>query len=144
MQREKLRGRAGRRAWNYEKRLDEGKRSGLARECRLEMRERNRRGEVRSAWEIERKEFFEERNMRIEEVEDRMGEESEWFNDLMKKDKEKQEEERWEKIRESRYNRWYKEVKEKGIPEYLRKEWEESRWRRVARYRLGNEMREGR
>jgi len=30
-----------------------------------------------------------------------------------------------------------------GIPEYLEKGWGENRWRRVARFRLGNEMREG-
>lgn len=28
-----LRGRAGMRAWNYEKKLEEGKEGGLAREC---------------------------------------------------------------------------------------------------------------
>jgi len=32
-------------------------------------------------------------------------------------------------------------VKTVGIPEYLKRGWGESRWRRVMRYRLGNEMR---
>jgi len=32
-------------------------------------------------------------------------------------------------------------VKIVGIPEYLKKGWGESRWRRVIRYKLGNEMR---
>jgi len=59
------------------------------------------------------------------------------------KDKEKQRKERWGKIRESRYSKWYGKVKGKGIPEYLKKDWGESRWQRVARFRLGNEVKEG-
>lgn len=35
-------------------------------------------------------------------------------------------------------------MKERRVSEYLRKRWGESKWRRVVRYRLGNEMREGR
>lgn len=34
-------------------------------------------------------------------------------------------------------------MKEEGVSEYLRKGWGESRWKRVSRFRLGNEMREG-
>jgi len=41
-----------------------------------------------------------------------------------------------------RYNKWYKEVKDRGIPGYLKKGWGESRWSRVARFRLGNEVKE--
>jgi len=70
--------------------------------------------------------------------------EEDWFNKIMEKDKEAQRTERWGKINKSQYNKWYKEVKGKGIPKYLRKGWGESRWRRVARFRLGNEVREGR
>jgi len=33
-------------------------------------------------------------------------------------------------------------VKKTGVPEYLKKSWGESRWRRVVRFRLGCEMRE--
>lgn len=29
-----------------------------------------------------------------------------------------------------------------GIPEYLKKGWGESRWRRIVRFRLGNEIKE--
>jgi len=36
---------------------------------------------------------------------------------------EKQRVERWRRIRKSNYNKWYKEVKGKGIPEYLKKGW---------------------
>jgi hypothetical protein len=50
------------------------------------------------------------------------------------KEKEWQRGERWERIRRSRYNNWYKEVKGEGIPGYLKKGWGESRWKRVARF----------
>lgn len=33
-------------------------------------------------------------------------------------------------------------IKGEGIPGYLKKRWGESRWKRVARFRLKNEMRE--
>lgn len=45
----------------------------------------------------------------------------------MGREKEKQREERWERIRESKYNKLYKEVKEGGILEYLKKGWGKSR-----------------
>lgn len=32
-------------------------------------------------------------------------------------------------------------MKGEGVPRYLKKGWRESRWQRVARFRLGNEMR---
>jgi len=35
-------------------------------------------------------------------------------------------------------------VKGEGVPGYLKKGWGKSRWRRVARFRLGREMRGGR
>jgi len=45
--------------------------------------------------------------------------------------------ERREKIDTSKYNRWYKYVNGEGVPEYLKKGWGESRWKGVARFRLG-------
>ncbi|KYN10179.1 hypothetical protein ALC57_17696, partial [Trachymyrmex cornetzi] len=66
------------------------------------------------------------------------------FEDLLERDRIVQKEERWEKIRESRFNRWYGWVKGKGVPVYLGKGWGKGRWRRVARFRLGNEVRDGR
>lgn len=63
---------------------------------------------------------------------------------LIWEDKERQRKERWEKIRISGYNKWYGRIKEEGIPRYLKKGWGENRWRRIARYRLGNEVRESR
>jgi hypothetical protein len=44
LQRDKLRGRAGRRAWGFEERLAEGRGSELARKCWEEIRERAKRG----------------------------------------------------------------------------------------------------
>lgn len=35
-------------------------------------------------------------------------------------------------------------MKTEEIPAYFKKGWEESRWKRMVRFRLGNEMREGR
>ncbi|XP_067217103.1 LINE-1 retrotransposable element ORF2 protein [Linepithema humile] len=144
LQREKLRGRAGRRAWRFEKRLDEGRGSEIARECREEMKERFKEGRVRSEWEEERRKFLEEREISIEEVEKKKEKGEARYEELERRDKEKQRKERREKISESRFSRWYKEVKGEGIPDYLKKGWGESRWKRVARFRLGNEVREGR
>lgn len=44
LQREKLRGRKGRRAWGYERRLKEGKGNELARYCLKEIKRRARKG----------------------------------------------------------------------------------------------------
>jgi len=140
IKRYKLRERAGRRAWGFEKRLEEGKGSELTRLCWEEMRERCRKGKVGSDWEEERGKFFMERGMEVREVERRRTEGELWFGELIIKDKEKQREEREQKIRESRYCRWYGVIKTDGVPEYLKKGWGESKWKRMMRYRLGNEM----
>jgi len=50
LQREKLRCRAARRAWGYEKRLEEEKGNGLGRECRGEIKKRFEKGKVISEW----------------------------------------------------------------------------------------------
>lgn len=34
-------------------------------------------------------------------------------------------------------------MKGEGVPGYLKKDWGENRWRRVMRFRLGSEVREG-
>lgn len=49
--------------------------------------------------------------------------------------------ERWAKINNSEYNKWYKKIKGMRIPGYLKKGWGESRWRRAARFRLGKDER---
>lgn len=74
LQREKLRGRAGKRAWAFENRLREGKGSSLARRCWEKMKERTRQGKASSDWENERKMFFEDRELELEEVKRRREE----------------------------------------------------------------------
>jgi len=59
LQREKLCIRAGRRAWEYERRVGEGKGSEIARKCWKERRKRTKKGKRLSEWEKERMEFFE-------------------------------------------------------------------------------------
>jgi len=93
---------------------------------------------VESGWEEERRKLFEERGWNIREMEKSREEGHVWFGVLIKADREIQRLERWQKIRESRYNTWFREIKEEGIPEYLRKGWRESRCRRMIRFRLGN------
>ncbi|EZA52129.1 hypothetical protein X777_09154 [Ooceraea biroi] len=65
---QRLKGRAGMRAWNYEK-LEEGEGGELARECWKEMKEKAKEGRVLKGWETERKEFMEEKGWKIEEIE---------------------------------------------------------------------------
>ncbi|KYN13712.1 hypothetical protein ALC57_14114 [Trachymyrmex cornetzi] len=105
LQRDKLRIKAG-RAWNFEKRMREGK--------------------------GRRQEFFRERGRDAGEIR-KWGQRKEEFIELEKVDKEKQREERWEKIRSSRFNRWYERVKEERISGYLKKSWAENRWKRMAK-----------
>jgi len=74
-QREKLRGRAGRRVWGFERRLEGGGGSELARLCWEEIKERaGKRGN--SSWEEGRRKFLNDRGMWVEGVGDR-GEEEE-------------------------------------------------------------------
>lgn len=115
----------------------------IKKRCLEEIKERERRGVVRSKWKEGRREFFEERGIRILEMEEGRKAGSEWFKKLEERDKGKQKRGRWERIGKSRYNRWYKVIMGEEVPEYLRKKWGESRWRRVVRFRLGNEIREG-
>lgn len=144
MQRNKLRGRAARRAWNFEKRLEEGKGGELARKCLEEVRRREGREGRTSEWEKERIEFIIGRGVEIGKWNEGVREEMPEYDIILEKDIEVQKEERRIRIEESKYNRWYKRIRGKGIPEYLRKGWAEVRWRRIARFRLGCEMGESR
>ena len=63
------------------------------------------------------------------------------YDKIEREDKKRQEEERWSKLIESKYNECYREIKSEGLPKYLTKGWGENRWRRIARFRLGNEVR---
>ncbi|XP_046145802.1 uncharacterized protein LOC123989168 [Osmia bicornis bicornis] len=111
LQRELLAGRAGMRAWGYERKLSEGEGGCLARKCWMEIRERAKKGRALEGWEEERRKFYERKGWSIEEVEDMREEGRLRGEELIRKEKGIQEEERWERIRESRYNRWYKIVK---------------------------------
>jgi len=124
--------------------MAEGKGSEVARRCWEEMRRRVRAGKVLSDWEKERKGFFAERGVELVAMEEERERGVFEFQTLEERDRALQREERWEKIRESKFNRWYGRVKGEGIPGYLKKGWAESRWSRVARYRLGEGVREGR
>ena len=41
--------------------------------------------------------------------------------EIVDRDRRRQEEQRWGMIRESRYNRWYGAVKGEGVPGYLKR-----------------------
>lgn len=66
------------------------------------------------------------------------------MDELESREKKRQKKERWKRTKSERFSRWYGRVKGKGILKYLEKGWGESRWKRVTRFRLRNEMREGR
>lgn len=51
---------------------------------------------------------------------------------------------RWKSIERLKYNDWYKKIKGEKVPGYLKKGWGKDRWQMLTRYRLGNEMRDGR
>lgn len=95
----------------------------------------------RSAWERGWEECRKKGRRRGEAEQEQEGE---GYGRTEAEDREEQERERWERIRGSRFNGWYKEVVATGVPGYLKRGWGEERYRRVARFRLGNEMREGR
>lgn len=72
-------------------------------------------------WEKERREFMGERGWRIEEVE-RLREVRKLRGEkLYEKEKRRQSEERWKKIRMTKFNSWYGRVKEEAIQGYLKK-----------------------
>nr|XP_012219031.1 PREDICTED: DNA ligase 1-like [Linepithema humile] len=109
LKREKLRGRAGKRAWDFErrkrdwkKRLEKGKKSALAKRCWGEMMERVGKGKAKSEWEGERRKFFEEKGIESEEAKERREKGDLEYGKIRKKDREMQEKEREEKIRGSR------------------------------------------
>jgi len=87
LQRGKLRERTGRRAWNFEKKLEEERGGIIARRCWEEMRERERRGRERSDWEKEIERFWEERGTSIREVEEKreQGNDGFWETEGRKK-----------------------------------------------------------
>lgn len=143
-QREKLRGMTAKRAWGMERRLEMRNGSRPTRDCWWEIKERALGIGKLSEWEEKRKNFYRKSEIiEDEKRENREERELEW-QELAKKETELQKEETWKKINNSRYNIWYKWIKGEGVPSYLKKGWGESRWQRVAIFRLGYEMKEGR
>jgi len=141
IKKDKFRLGAGKRAVRFEMKMDEGRGGMLARKCWEEVKKRINEGKELSSWEEKRKNFLEDRGKELKEMEERRRRGEEVYDGWEQRDRELQKEERWERIRGARYNRWYGELREEGIPAYLRKGWGESRWRRVMRFRLNNEMR---
>ncbi|XP_071642133.1 uncharacterized protein [Temnothorax longispinosus] len=137
LEREKMGARASKRAWKFERKLEEGRGGKIAKKCLEEMKERWKKERIIGRWEQERKDYWE--GIGVEKG----GEEGLTEEAIEHKEKAKQRQERMGKIMESKYNRWYKRIRKDGIPEYLKKGWEEARWNRIARFRLGNEIREG-
>jgi len=112
LQRDKLSIRAGRRAWEYERRLRMGKGSEIARKCWEELRRRSGRGKMKSGWEGERWEYFEKKGIGWGEVEKKLEEVEEgvvwcgkWEVEDRNRQREREREERCEAIKISRYNR---------------------------------------
>ncbi|XP_076659971.1 uncharacterized protein LOC143363245 [Halictus rubicundus] len=91
------------------------------------VRGRGRRGGEVDGWEKERRRFWEERGWSAEEAEVMMEEKIEVVSgEIVKRERRRQQEERWEKIRRAIYNEWYGRFKGEGIPGYMRKGWGES------------------
>lgn len=129
-QRDMLKGKAEQRARNFEERqtLEKGERSEIARKCLMESKNREMEEGKISDWERERIEHYEEREMSVKEMR-KFKEKGEWREQhMVEREKVLQREERWKRIKESRYNRWYREVKRERIPEYLRTGWGKKRW----------------
>lgn len=72
-------------------------------------------------WEKERREFMGERGWRIEEVERLREVRKLRGEELYEREKRRQSEKRWEKIRMTKFNSWYGRVKEEGTQGYLKK-----------------------
>ncbi|CAD6207993.1 GSCOCG00010269001-RA-CDS, partial [Cotesia congregata] len=121
LQRDRLEGKAGIRAWSFEKRVEEGGGGEIVWRCRLEMKKRVKAGRGLRGWEAERKDFFENRGWNLDDVESRWELGTMRGEELVNIEKRRQERERWEKILRSESNREHKFIKERGISEYLKK-----------------------
>ena len=112
-QRDKLRTRTGKRAWKFEGKLKKGRGGELAIKCWKEIEGRRVRLTESTKWEEERKKFFRDREIgNVIEIK---------YEEIEKRDREQQVIERWGKIEESKYNKWYRVVKKEGLPKYLEK-----------------------
>lgn len=115
-----------------ERKLEDGRGSGLARKCwELIKRKEGKGVKSMSSWERERWNVMSE-----------IGEGKQSLEKIVEKWGKKDRENRWRKILESNYNKWYKVVKEEGMPNYLIKIRDESKRNRVLRFRVGEGMNE--
>ncbi|XP_043481252.1 uncharacterized protein LOC122510560 [Leptopilina heterotoma] len=126
--REKMVTKQRRRARNYEEKLEQGRGSKIAGMCWRLIKE----GEGRcKRWEKERKKALREG-----------GKSREKGKEIIEIWGKCDREERWKKVMESRYNRWYKMIKGEGLPKYLGRKMKYEKWSRVCRFRMGEGMRE--
>lgn len=65
------------------------------------------RGKKLLKWERERSQFFRDRGIEVREWERKRVEGGMKIEDLVEQDKKTQKEQRWERIREERFSRWY-------------------------------------
>lgn len=65
-----------------------------------------------------------EREERIEEMKRKRNRGEARYEEWEEEDKRRARRERWDRIRESKYNRWYGRVKGEEVPGYLKKGWE--------------------
>ena len=138
---EDLRIRGLKRAWKYEEKLKEGKDNSLARKCWEEIRERAGREKVLSKWEESRINTLKEKGINTSYDGRQENMKTAWL-EIERKEKEICRRERKEEIRKSKYNKWYKEIRTPVLPKYLEKGWKEEKWARIARFRLGNGVKE--
>ena len=100
VKRDKMRTRAGRRAWKYEEKLWKGEGSEIVRECLKEIKETEReRGENISEWERGRGIVKEQGRIIQREEEGQEKEENKGHEKIEREDRKEQERERYEKIR---------------------------------------------
>lgn len=104
----------------YEEKLKRRERSKIARRCWEEIIKRAEEGRELSRWEKERVEFLSERGVSPGEEDEMEGKSKMWR--LRKREKELQRKERWERIKESRFNVWYKMIKGESVLGYLKKD----------------------
>lgn len=82
-------GKSRKKGMEVRKKIDEGRGSELARECREEMKKRFKEGRVISEWEKGKKRFCEEKGITIEELKRKRKKGKASYEELKKKDKEK-------------------------------------------------------
>lgn len=70
----------------------------------IEIRKKSKDGKTGPIWEEERKSYFEDRELRIEELDKRKELGEEWSAEVVRIGKEKDRREKWEKISILRYN----------------------------------------